>query len=94
MTHAQRGASIVRVALPLWLGIAVVLGASGRIETLQPPAPQLVLVALTAGTLAALWLVQSLRAWVQVVDVRWLVGFHLTRFVGVYFLVGSVPKFV
>lgn len=94
MTHAQRGASIVRVALPLWLGIAVVLGASGRIETLQPPAPQLVLVALTAGTLAALWLVQSLRAWVQVVDVRWLVRFHLTRFVGVYFLVGSVPKFV
>ncbi|MFB3106877.1 MAG: hypothetical protein ACE1ZA_18405 [Pseudomonadales bacterium] len=95
MTHAQRGASIVRVALPLWLGIAVVLGASGRIETLQPPAPQLVLVALTAGTLAALWLVQSLRAWVQVVDVRWLVGFHLTRFVGVYFLLlyrqGELP---
>ena len=95
MTHAQRGASIVRVALPLWLGIAVVLGVSGRIETLQPPVPQLVLVTLTAGTLAALWLVQSLRAWVQVVDVRWLVGFHLTRFVGAYFLVlyrqGELP---
>ncbi len=95
MTHAQRGASIVRIALPLWLGVTVVLGATGRIETLQPPAPQLVLVALTAGTLVVLWLVQPLRAWVQVVDVRWLVGFHLTRFVGVYFLLlyrqGELP---
>ena len=70
MIHAHRGASIVRIALPLWLGVAVVLGATGRIETLQPPAPQLVLVALTAGTLVALWLVHSLRAWVQIVDVR------------------------
>ena len=95
MTQAERGSSVVRIALPLWLGVAGVLGATGRIEMLQPPAPQLVLVALTAGTLAALRLVQSLRAWVQVVDVRWLVGFHLTRFVGAYFLVlyrqGELP---
>ncbi len=95
MTQAERGSSVVRIALPLWLGVAVVLGATGRIEMLQPPAPQLVLVALTAGTLLTLWLFQPLSAWVQVVDVRWLVGFHLTRFVGVYFLLlhrqGELP---
>lgn len=95
MTYAERGSFIVRIALPLWLGVAVVLGAAGRIQTLQPPAPQLVLVALAVGTLLAVRLVPPLRAWTQMVDVRWLVGFHLTRFVGVYFLVlyrqGELP---
>ena len=70
-------------------------GASGRRDAVQPPAPQLVVVALAAGTLVVLWLVQRLGAWVRVVDVRWLVGFHLTRFVGVYFLLlyrqGELP---
>lgn len=69
-----------------WLLTATALGAAGVLRTLQPPAPQLVLVALTAVVLASGWLVAGFRAWLAAVDPRWLVGLHLTRFVGVYFL--------
>jgi hypothetical protein len=69
-----------------WLLTATALGAAGVLRTLQPPAPQLVLLALTAVVLASAWLVAGFRAWLAAVDPRWLVGLHLTRFVGVYFL--------
>jgi hypothetical protein len=41
---------------------------------------------ISAALALALLLVRPLRAWALRVDIRWLVGFHLTRFVGVYFL--------
>jgi hypothetical protein len=47
--------------------------------------PKTVLGISAALALASL-LVRPLRAWALRVDIRWLVGFHLTRFVGVYFL--------
>lgn len=69
-----------------WLVAAVGLGAVGVLRTLRPPAPQLILVALTVLLLAAAWRVAGLRAWLAAIDLRWLVGLHLTRFVGAYFL--------
>jgi hypothetical protein len=85
----------VLAGLGLWLVVAVTLGASGRLQGLQPPLPQLTLVALTAGALLATAKIPAVRAWALSVDVRILVGFHLTRFVGSYFLVlygrGELP---
>jgi len=85
----------VLTALGAWLIVALALGASGRLQALQPPLPQLTLVALTAGALLATAKVQAVRAWALSVDVRVLVAFHLTRFVGSYFLVlyarGELP---
>jgi hypothetical protein len=85
----------VLTGLGLWLVVVVTLGASGRLESLQPPVPQLTLVALTAGALLATATIPAVRAWALSVDVRILVGFHLTRFVGSYFLVlygrGELP---
>jgi hypothetical protein len=85
----------VLIGLGLWLVVAVTLGASGRLQALQPPLPQLTLLALTAGALWATARVPAVRAWALSVDVRILVGFHLTRFVGSYFLVlygrGELP---
>ena len=85
----------VLIGLGLWLVVAVMLGASGRLQALQPPLPQLTLLALTAGALWTTARVPAVRAWALGVDVRTLVAFHLTRFVGSYFLVlygrGELP---
>lgn len=46
-------------------------------------------------SLSALWFVEPIRRWASAVDPRVFVAFHLTRFVGVYFLVlyrqGELP---
>ncbi len=95
MSELVRGTRIVVVVLVAWLLVAFIVGASGRLQGLQPPAPQLVLVALTVALLLTLRFVGPVRHWASVVDVRWLVGAHLTRFVGIYFLVlynrGELP---
>lgn len=69
-----------------WLLIATGLGGAGIIRTVRPPAAPVVVFGLTAAVLAAGWLVAGFRAWLSAVDERWLVGLHLTRFVGAYFL--------
>jgi hypothetical protein len=69
-----------------WLVIATALGAAGAVRTLRPPGPPLVVVGLTAVVLGAGWLLAGFRAWLSAIDERRLVGLHLTRFVGAYFL--------
>ena len=79
----------------VWLVGAVVVGMSGVMGALRPPAPQLTLLALTACCLLVLVGSARTRAWSLGVDERVLVAFHLTRFVGIYFLVlygrGELP---
>jgi hypothetical protein len=83
-------------ALALWLAVAAILGASGRLEGLRPPMPQLVIVGLSVALLVASSRVDWVRRWLRSLDSRWLVAVHLTRFVGVYFLVlagrGELPR--
>jgi len=69
-----------------WLVIATGVGGMGFLSTLRPPTPPLLLVGLTAVVLGAGWFSRGFRGWLLAIDVRWLVGLHLTRFVGVYFL--------
>ena len=80
----------------LWLLIAIILGASGHVATWRPPVPQMVLAGLTALVLAAVVALAGFRGWLRTLDLRWLVALHLTRFVGIYFLVlyyrdGALP---
>jgi hypothetical protein len=77
---------VLSVAL-VWLGLALMLGGSGRLQSWRPPVPQLVLVGLTAAVLLAGTFVPALRSWAWSVDLRVLVALHLSRFVGIYFLV-------
>jgi hypothetical protein len=74
---------------------AVIVGAVGALEGLRPPLPQLVLATLTLLAVASLWWVGPVHAWALSIDPRALVAFHLTRFVGFYFLVlygrGELP---
>lgn len=74
------------LALAVWLGLAIALGASGRPAALRPPVPQLMVMVLTVAAALAVARVPTLRSWAMQVDLRALVALHLTRFVGLYFL--------
>jgi hypothetical protein len=71
----------------IWLLTALALGASGNVATWRPPVPQFVLVGLTTLVLALFVALPGFRAWLGTLDLGWLVALHLTRFVGIYFLV-------
>jgi hypothetical protein len=71
----------------VWLVAAVTLAASGRLATLRPPAPQLVLAGLTLLLIVAGLALPGFRTWLRAINLRRLVAFHLTRFAGIYFLV-------
>lgn len=86
----------VAVAGALWLGAAVAVGASGVLTRLRPPGPQGVVVGLTAALILAGFFIPPFRRWLKEVELRAVVGLHLTRFVGLYFLVlygrGELPR--
>jgi hypothetical protein len=89
------GRSVYPGILALWLLIAIGLGASGRLASLQPPVPQLVLAGLTLLLIIAGALLPGFRLWLAGINLRQIVAFHITRFVGIYFLVlharGELP---
>ena len=72
--------------LLLWLGFACAFGMSGQLERASAPMVALIVWALTVLVLLASWKVPPIKAWVLSVALRWFVLFHLTRFVGFYFL--------
>jgi len=81
----------------LWFLVALGLGATGRVASWRPPMPQVVLVGLTVLLLVAFVALARFRRWLRALDLRWLVALHLTRFVGIYFLVvyyrdGALPR--
>ena len=81
----------------VWLAAALALGATGATTRWRPPIPQLVLGGLTVLLLAAGVARPRFRRWLATLDPRWLVAVHLTRFVGLYFLLlyyrdGALPR--
>jgi hypothetical protein len=69
-----------------WLVVAIIVGASGALQQIRPPVPQLILISLTAGLLVAWRLSGTFRERLRTVDLRLLIALHVTRFVGFYFL--------
>ena len=94
-SHEGSRTTTVVLAVLAWLVAATALGATGVLRALRPPAPQVVLLGLTVLAVVLGLARPTLRSWLMTVDERLLVGFHLTRFVGVYFLVlygrGELP---
>ena len=78
-----------------WFLAALGVGGAGALVDLRPPWPQAILVSLTLATLLSLYRIGPIHSWAIHVDPRRLVAFHLTRFVGIYFLVlysrGELP---
>ena len=86
---------LVPCLLGAWFLAALGVGGAGALVDLRPPWPQAILVSLTLATLLSLYRIGPIHSWAIHVDPRRLVAFHLTRFVGIYFLVlysrGELP---
>jgi hypothetical protein len=82
-------------AFLVWLIVAIGIGVSGLLARLRPPLPQLVLLGITAAGLAIVIAVRQVRDRALSLDERRLVAFHLTRFIGIEFLLlyrrGELP---
>jgi hypothetical protein len=77
------------VSMLVWFVFACLAGVSGRLESLTPPQPQLMIAALSVLLLVSGWVLPGLRAWLGQVNLRGFVAFHVTRFVGIVFLMMS-----
>ena len=71
----------------VWLILAIAAGATGFFLRLPFPGPQLIILGLVVLTLVAGLVPSRLRAWIDAVPLRVLVGVNATRFVGIAFLV-------
>jgi hypothetical protein len=90
--------SIVPVTIAAaWLLAAAAVAASGVPARLRPPAPQLVLFALTVALLVFGWRARRFGDWLGRLDWRTIVGFHTSRAIaGAAFLAaaqrGNLPN--
>jgi len=84
---APRLPGAAALAATVWLILAIAAGATGFFLRLPFPGPQLVILGLVVLTLAAGLVPSRLRAWIDAVPLRVLVGVNATRFVGIAFLV-------
>src|SRR2546422_11522958 len=75
------------VAVIAWLALALVAGGTGFLVRLPFPGPQLIFLGVFAATLVAVTAVPALRAWVDALPLRALIGINAFRFVGITFLV-------
>ena len=80
--------------LLVWGGIALVAGATGAVAR-SPVPPPAILLGLTLGCLLAYAVSSRIKTWVRAVPLAALVGVHLVRFVGAWFIVlyrrGELP---
>jgi hypothetical protein len=88
-------ALLVRLIFWLWFLAAVLAGRARLLQSLPPFAAPAVIFGLTAAVLGLYLWVAPLRAWFDALDLRTLVLLHVTRFVGIAFLVsyhrGQLP---
>lgn len=79
----------------VWFAAAAALSATGTLAALEPPVPQLLIGGLTALLLLAGAFLPGFRHWRAGINLRQLVALHITRFVGIWFLVlasrGTLP---
>jgi len=84
---APRFPRVAGVAVTAWLAVVLLAGATGFLARLPFPGPQLIFFALFTATLVAATTVPGLRAWVETLPLRALIGINALRFIGIAFLV-------
>jgi len=75
------------LAVTAWLALALLAGGTGFLVRLPFPGPQLIFLALFAAMLVAVSVVPALRAWVDALPLRTLIGINALRLIGITFLV-------
>ena len=70
----------------IWFALAALAGASGVFLRLPFPVPQLTILGIVAASLVAATTVPSVRAWIEALPLRLIVGSHALRFIGLVFL--------
>src|SRR4051812_15280263 len=87
---------VARFVLWLWFGAAVAAGHFLLLQRVPPFAVQGIIFGLAAIVLVFYFVIKPVRAWVDSLDLRSLVLLHVTRFVGLYFLIlyqrGELPR--
>jgi hypothetical protein len=78
---------VIRFVFWVWLLVAIAVGRFFLLQRIPLPAVQGILFALTALLVLSYRLIKSFRLLVDALDLRALVLLHVTRFVGIYFLV-------
>lgn len=78
---------VVVISGLVWLAAALVVGATGAFTVLPPPWPQIVILIVTVTAILVSTSVPAVRAWVDSITLRALVGFNVMRFIGVAFVV-------
>jgi hypothetical protein len=95
-TSMRSGGKFTTVILAVWFCLALFLGIAGWFRAASAPVVGATVWTLTAVSLFACWLIPPIRRWASMVDPRWLIALHLTRFVGFYFLFlwqrGQLPE--
>ncbi|HXJ81349.1 MAG TPA: hypothetical protein VMS64_22060 [Candidatus Methylomirabilis sp.] len=95
MTASSADARKVLIVTFVWFLVACGVGAAGLLRAARPPLPQVMIAGLTIVILIAFWRPTSFRRWALGVDLRAIVLIHVSRFVGIYFLVlygrGELP---
>lgn len=76
----------IAAILVVWFVMALAIGFTGRMADLRPPLPQVVIAVLTVSALATVLLVPRFRTWADHGSLRVLTSVHVSRFIGVYFL--------
>ena len=95
MTANEKTGKAVAICLAIWLVLALLVGQAHLLQQLPPPAVPGMIFGLTALLLLVFLKNATLRRWLLALDVRVLVLLHVTRLVGIYFLVlyarGELP---
>jgi hypothetical protein len=87
---------LVRVVLWIWFLASIAVGQFLLLQRLPPMGLQAIILVLTIAVLLAYFRIPALRTWVDALELRSLVLIHVTRFVGIYFLIlferGELPR--
>ena len=78
---------VVFFILILWFVTAFLLGLSGAVSKLIPPQPQIIIFILVITLLIFFNLINTLKSWIYSINIKYLVAVHISRLVGIYFLV-------
>ena len=74
-------------AVLVWFAAAALIGISGALAHVPFPAPQVAILFLIVASIAVTSTVPAIRAWIDAVPLRTLVGINALRFVGIVFLI-------